>query len=67
MARKRVVATPARSLVWALEIDGWSETEAGNLAAVASGLRPTRSGGSAREIEHRRWVRALVRSGRVTS
>ena len=26
MARKRVVATPARSLVWALEIDGWERT-----------------------------------------
>jgi hypothetical protein len=53
--------------VWALEVDGWSKQEAGNLAAVASGLRPSRSGWSASEIEHLRWVRSLVRSGRVTS
>jgi len=57
----------ARSIVWALEVDGWSEREAGNLVAVLHGLRPSRSGWTEREIEHLRWVRALVQSGRVTS
>jgi hypothetical protein len=66
MVRQRTVSR-ARSLVWALQVDGWSEREAGNLVAVLNGLRPSRSGWSDREIEHLRWVRALVRSGRVTS
>jgi hypothetical protein len=66
MVRQRTVSR-ARSLVWALEVDGWSEREAGNLVAVPNGLQPSRSGWSDREIEHLRWVRALVRSGRVTS
>jgi len=57
---------PARSLVWSLQSDGWSEREAGNLVALLNGLRPSRSGWSAHEIEHLRWIRTLVRSGRLT-
>jgi hypothetical protein len=57
---------PARSLVWSLQSDGCTEREAGNLVALLHGLRPSRSGWSAREIEHLRWIRSLVNSGRLT-
>jgi len=60
-------APTARSLIWSLQIGGWSELEAGNLVAVLHGLRPSRNGWSVREIEHLRWVRAQVESGRLTS
>jgi hypothetical protein len=60
-------APNARALVWSLEADGWTEREAGNLVALMHGLRPSRNGWSVREIEHLLYVRALVRSGRLTS
>ena len=55
----------ARALIWNLEIGGWSEREAGNLVALLNGLRPALSGWSEREIEHLRFLRALVQAGRL--
>jgi hypothetical protein len=57
----------ARSLILSLQVGGWSEHDAGNLVALANGLWPSRSGWSVREIEHLRWLRGQVRSGRLTS
>ena len=57
----------ARSLIWNLEFGGWSEREAGNLVALLHGLRPATSGWSEREIDHLRFLRALVESGRLGS
>lgn len=55
----------ARSLIWHLEAGGWSEREAGNLVGLLHGLKPARSGWSVREIEHLRFLQALVRTGRI--
>jgi len=52
-------------MMWGLEAGGWSAREAGNLVGLLHGLRPARSGWSEREIEHLRFLRALVESGRV--
>ena len=57
----------ARALVRTLELGGWSEREAGNLVALAHGIRPARSGWQVREIEHLRFLRDLVRRGRIDS
>jgi hypothetical protein len=56
---------PARSLVWSLQSDGWTERQAGNLVALLHGLRPATNGWSAYEIEHLCWIRTLARSGRL--
>ncbi len=58
-------ATGARSMVRHLEPGGWNEREAGNLVALAHGLRPARSGWTVREIEHLRFLHAMVKSGRI--
>ena len=55
----------ARSMIWHLEAGGWTEREAGNLVALLHGLRPSRNGWSVREIEHLRFLQALVRTGRI--
>jgi len=55
----------ARSLIWHLEAGGWTEREAGNLVALLHGLKPARSGWSVREIEHLRFLQAMVRTGRI--
>jgi hypothetical protein len=52
-------------MVWHLESGGWTEREAGNLVALLHGLRPTRHGWSVREIEHLRFLHAMVKSGRI--
>jgi hypothetical protein len=57
----------ARALIWNLEIGGWPEREAGNLVALLHGLRPASSGWSEREIDHLRFLRAIVESGRLRS
>jgi hypothetical protein len=57
----------ARSLIWNLEIGGWSEREAGNLVGLLHGLRPATSGWTEREIDHLCFLRAIVESGRLTS
>ena len=52
-------------MVWHLEAGGWTEREASNLVALAHGLKPSRSGWSVREIEHLRFLQALVKTGRI--
>ena len=59
-------AAAARTLVWRLESGGWTQREAGNLVALAHGLRPVRSGWTVREIEHLRFLSSMVRSGRIS-
>ncbi len=59
--------TAARALIWNLEIGGWSEREAGNLVALLHGLRPTQTGWTEREIDHLRFLRAIVETGRLSS
>jgi len=56
---------PARTLIWGLETGGWTEREAGNLVALFHGLRPAPTGWSEREIEHLRFIRSLVETGRL--
>jgi hypothetical protein len=58
-------AEAARTMMWGLEAGGWTAREAGNLVGLLHGLRPAHSGWSEREIEHLRFLRALVESGRV--
>ena len=55
----------ARHLVFSLQLGGWSEDEAGNLVALALGIRPVHGGWRASEIEHLRFLRALVETGRI--
>ena len=55
----------ARAMMWNLEAGGWTAREAGNLVGLAHGLRPALSGWSEREIEHLRFLRALVEAGRL--
>lgn len=55
----------ARAKVWRLESGGWTQREAGNLVALAHGLRPARSGWTVREIEHMRFLHTMVRTGRI--
>lgn len=54
-------------MVWHLESGGWTEREAGNIVALAVGLRPVRSGWTVREIEHLRFLASMVRTGRIAS
>jgi hypothetical protein len=64
--RTPTMAPPgARSLVWHLEAGGWTEREASNLVALVHGLRPVRAGWAIREIEHLRFLQAMVKSGRI--
>lgn len=64
-----ITAAPAaaRTLVWRLESGGWTTHEAGNLVALAHGLRPARTGWTVREIEHLRFLQSMVRTGRIAS
>jgi hypothetical protein len=55
----------ARTLVWHLEAGGWTEREASNLVALFHGLRPVTGGWSIREIEHLRFLDAMVKNGRI--
>jgi hypothetical protein len=52
-------------MVWHLEAGGWTEREAGNLVALLHGLKPSRSGWTFREIDHLRFLQAMVRTGRI--
>ncbi len=66
--RAPAMALPgARSLVWHLEAGGWTEREASNLVALVNGLRPAAEGWSIREIEHLRFLKAMVKNGRIPS
>jgi hypothetical protein len=63
-----ISAAPAagtRTMVWSLEAGGWSSREAGNLVALVHGLKPAHSGWSVREIEHLRFLHAMVKNGRI--
>ncbi len=62
-----VTPTGSRALIWNLESGGWSEREAGNLVALLHGLRPAETGWSEHEIDHLRFLRNLVTSGRLES
>ena len=55
----------SRALIWRLQSGGWSSSEAGNLAAIALGLRPARTGWTGRELDRLRFLRSLVISGRI--
>jgi hypothetical protein len=65
MRTPTTTAAGAKSLVWHLEAGGWTEREASNLVALVHGLRPTRDGWTIREIEHLRFLHAMVKSGRI--
>jgi hypothetical protein len=65
MALNPAPPAAARTLVWHLESGGWTEREAGNLVALAHGLRPANSGWTVREIEHLRFLQSMVRTGRI--
>jgi len=65
MRTPMTTAPGARTLVWHLEAGGWSQPEASNLVALVHGLRPVRAGWSIREIEHLRFLQAMVNSGRI--
>jgi hypothetical protein len=64
--RTPMTAVPgSRTLVWHLEAGGWTQREASNLVALVHGLRPVRAGWTIREIEHLRFLQAMVKSGRI--
>ena len=65
MTTPSAAPTASRTLVWSLEAGGWTEREAGNLVALLHGLRPARTGWTVREIEHLRFLHALVKAGRI--
>jgi hypothetical protein len=65
VARREPSTEATRALIWNLEIGGWTEREAGNLVALLHGLRPALTGWNEREIEHLRFIRALVQAGRL--
>jgi len=54
-----------RALIWRLQSGGWTFLEAGNLAAIAMGLRPARTGWTGPELDHLRFLRSLVSTGRL--
>ena len=56
---------PTRALIWRLQSGGWSSVEAGNLAAIALGLRPARTGWTGSELDHLRFLKSLVSTGRI--
>ena len=65
MLSTTTAAAASRAMVWHLEAGGWTQREAGNLVALVHGLRPAKSGWTVREIEHLRFLQALVRSGKI--
>jgi hypothetical protein len=67
MRTPTTAATGARTQVWHLEQGGWTEREASNLVALFHGLRPARAGWTIREIEHLRFLQAMVKNGRINS
>jgi hypothetical protein len=64
-ATSQYAVTDARHLVFSLQIGGWSEVEAGNIVALLLGIRPVHGGWRASEIEHLRFLKALVETGRI--
>ena len=60
-------ATPgtARALIRRLQSGGWTSIEAGNLAAIALGLQPARTGWTGSQLDHLRFVKSLATTGRI--
>lgn len=54
-----------RALIWRLQSGGWTFLEAGNLAAIALGLKPARTGWTGPELDHLRFIKSLVTTGRI--
>jgi hypothetical protein len=54
-----------RALIWRLQSGGWTDIEAGNLAAIALGLKPARTGWTGAELDHLRFLRTLVNAGQI--
>ena len=54
-----------RELIWRLQSGGWTQLEAGNLAAIALGVRPARTGWTGAELDHLRFLKSLVSAGRL--
>lgn len=52
-----------RELISRMERGGWPRSQAGNLVALLYGIRPARAGWTVHEIEHLRFLRALVDAG----
>lgn len=65
MLSTTTVHAASRQMVWHLESGGWTQREAGNLVALVHGLKPARTGWTVREIEHLRFLEAMVRTGRI--
>ena len=59
--------TGSRELIRRLERGGLASPEAGNVVAYMLGLKPMGSGWRVAEIEHLRFLRALVSDGRLES
>jgi hypothetical protein len=66
-ATAAVTAEPGttRALIWRLQSGGWTDIEAGNLAAIALGLKPSRTGWTGPELDHLRFIKSLVMTGRI--
>jgi hypothetical protein len=58
-------AGAVRSTYRGLRRMGWSEDEAGNLAAHLAGLTASRRGWQIREVEGLLFIRALAERGRI--
>ena len=58
-------AGTTRELIWCLQSGGWTQLEAGNLAAIALGVRPARTGWTGAELDHLRFLKSLVSAGRL--
>jgi hypothetical protein len=58
-------AGPTRALIWRLQSGGWTSVQAGNLAAISMGLRPARNGWTGAELDHLRFLKSLVSTGRI--
>jgi hypothetical protein len=59
----RATGGSVREIVRGLELRGLGASEAGNLAALAYGVWPARSGWTVAQVEHLRFLRAIVRVG----
>jgi hypothetical protein len=61
----RARADSVRAAYQGLRAMGWTEAEAGNLAAHLAGLEVTRRGWRIHEVEGLMFIRSLVSSGRL--
>ena len=63
--KRPVGAGSLRATYRGLRRMGWSEAEAGNMAAHLAGLAATSKGWHIRELEGLLFIRALVERGRI--